>query len=133
MPSAAYKLFRRAILEEKQVTCVYNGHYRELCPHIIGYTNDEEKVLAFQFGGSSSSKLPPRGEWRCLVLANVEDVRLRAGPWRAGGSHSQQQRCVEDIDLDVNVHVRKPPPNTRGPISKTARKTAAPKPARKPR
>jgi hypothetical protein len=108
MPSAAYKLFRRAILEEKQITCVYNGHYRELCPHIIGYTNDEEKVLAFQFGGSSSSKLPPRGEWRCLVLANVEDVRLREGPWRAGGSHSQQQRCVEDIDLDVNVHVRKP-------------------------
>jgi hypothetical protein len=129
MTSAAYKLFRRAILEEKQVTCVYNGHYRELCPHIIGYTNDEEKVLAFQFGGSSSSKLPPRGEWRCLLLANVEDVRLRAGPWREGGSHNQQQRCVEDIDLDVNVHVRKP-----GPISgRTARKTAVPKPARKPR
>ena len=85
--------------------------------------------MAFQFGGSSSSKLPPRGEWRCLLLANVEDVRLRAGPWREGGSHNQQQRCVEDIDLDVNVHVRKP-----GPISgRTARKTAVPKPARKPR
>ncbi len=109
MPSAAYKLFRRAILEEKQITCVYNGHHRELCPHIIGYTNEEEKVLAFQFGGSSSSKLPPRGEWRCLVLANVEDVRLQEGPWRAGSRHSQQQRCVEDVDLDVNVHVRKGP------------------------
>jgi hypothetical protein len=106
MTSAAYKLFRQAILEEKQVTCVYNGHYRELCPHIIGHTGSEEKVLAFQFDGSSSSKLPPRGEWRCLVLANVTDVRLRDGPWRAGGSHRQQQSCVEDIDLDINVHVR---------------------------
>lgn len=134
MPSAAYKLFRRAILEEKQVTCVYNGHYRELCPHIIGYTNDEEKVLAFQFGGASSSKLPPRGEWRCLLLANVKDARLRNGPWHAGGSHRQQQRCVEDIDLDVNVHVRKPSPNRRGPTSGgTGRKTSAPKPVRKPR
>jgi hypothetical protein len=85
---------------------MYGGHYRELCPHIIGHTGSEEKVLAFQFGGSSSSKLPPGGEWRCLVLANVTDVRLRDGPWRAGGSHRQQQRCVEDIDLDVNVHVR---------------------------
>jgi hypothetical protein len=108
MPSAAYKLFRRAILQEKQVTCIYNGHHRELCPHIIGCTDGEEKVLAFQFGGSSSTKLPPRGEWRCLVLANVTDVRLRDGPWRGGSSHRQQQRCVEDIDLDVNIHVRTP-------------------------
>ena len=106
MTSATYKLFRRAILEEKQVTCVYNAHRRELCPHIIGHTKGQEKVLAFQFGGTSSSKLPPGGEWRCLVLANVEDVRLRGGPWHAGGSHSQQQRCVEVIDLDINVHVR---------------------------
>lgn len=115
MPTAAYRLFRRAILEEKQVTCVYNGHRRELCPHIIGHTKGEEKVLVFQFGGTSNSKLPPRGEWRCLVLANVEDARTRDGPWHTGGGHSQQQRCVEDIDLDVNVHVRKPPRPSRKP------------------
>ncbi|MFM9845857.1 MAG: hypothetical protein ACKVP3_01685 [Hyphomicrobiaceae bacterium] len=113
MPSVTYKLFRQAILEEKQVTCVYGGHYRELCPHIIGHTDGEEKVLAFQFGGTSSTKLPPHGEWRCLVLANVEEVRLRDGPWHAGGSHRQQQRCVEDIDLDVNVHVRTGPRRRR--------------------
>ena len=113
MPSAAYKLFRRAILEEKQVTCAYNGHHRELCPHIIGHTKGEEKVLAFQFGGTSSTRLPPKGEWRCLVLANIEDVRLHDGPWRSGSSHRQQQSCVEDIDLDVNVHVRTGPRRRR--------------------
>jgi hypothetical protein len=112
MTSATYKLFRQAIIEEKQVTCVYGGHRRELCPHIIGHTKGAEKVLAFQFGGTSSSKLPPKGEWRCLLLANVMEASLRDGPWRAGGSHRRQQSCVEDIDLDVNVHVRKGP---RGP------------------
>ena len=106
MTSSIYRLFRQAILEEKQVTCVYGGHRRELCPHILGHTKGEEKVLAFQFGGTSSSKLPPKGEWRCLKLENVEQARLQDGRWHAGGSHRQQQSCVEDIDLDVNVHVR---------------------------
>ena len=106
MPSATYRLFRRAILEEKQVTCVYKGHRRELCPHIIGHTGGEEKVLAFQFAGETSTTLPPGGEWRCLFLARVQEVALRDGPWHAGSEHRTTQRCVEDIDLDVNVHVR---------------------------
>ena len=107
MPSTAYGLFRRAIREEKQVTCVYKDRARELCPHIIGHTRGEEKVLAFQFAGETSTTLPRGGEWRCLYLAQVRDVRLRSGPWHAGSTHKTAQRCVEDIDLDVNVHVRK--------------------------
>ena len=89
MPSAAYKLFRRAILEEKQITCVYNGHYRELCPHIIGYTNDEEKVLAFQFGGSSSSKLPPRGEAFARSVCRRLSGRIL---WRRGRQPPRRER-----------------------------------------
>ncbi len=107
MPSETYRLFRDAILGEKQVVCVYGGHYRELCPVIIGHTQGEEKVLAFQFGGTSSTKPPPRGEWRCLYLSRVTDAVLRDGPWREGGRHSKPQRCVDDVDLDINIHVRK--------------------------
>jgi hypothetical protein len=108
MTSSTYNLFRRAILEEKQVTCMYDGAYRELCPHIIGYTRGEEKVLAFQFAGDTSAgKLPPGGQWKCLFLAKSDDARLRVGRWHAGSSHSRTQTCVVDIDLDINVHVRK--------------------------
>jgi hypothetical protein len=107
MPSEMYLLLREAILGEKQVTCIYQGHYRELCPVIIGHTRGEEKVLAFQFGGTSSTELPPRGEWRCLYLARVKDAALRAGPWREGSRHKTTQTCVEDVDLDINIHVRK--------------------------
>jgi len=95
--SATYELFRQAILEEKQVTCVYNGHRREVCPHIIGHTGGDEKVLAFQFAGETSTRLPPGGEWRCLFLARVQDVGLRDGPWHAGSEHRTTH---------VNVHVR---------------------------
>jgi hypothetical protein len=105
MPSPTYTLFRNAILAEQQVVCTYEGRHRELCPHILG-TNKrgEEVVLAWQFAGESSGKLP---QWRCLRLAGVRNARPRNGPWHEGGSHRTSQTCVSSIDLDINIHVRK--------------------------
>ena len=105
MPSATYALFRAAILAERQVVCSYDGRWRELCPHIIGRNRSgEEVVLAWQFAGESSGKLP---QWRCLRLAHVTAISLRKGPWREGGSHRTEQTGVSAIDLDINIHVRK--------------------------
>jgi len=105
MPSPTYTLFRNAILCERQVVCTYDGRPRELCPHIIGTDkHGEETVLAWQFAGESSGKLP---QWRCLKLANVRDARARDGRWHEGGSHKTEQVCVNKIDLDINIHVRK--------------------------
>jgi hypothetical protein len=105
MPSATYALFRSAILDELQVVCTYDGRTRELCPHIIGTSKrGEEVVLAWQFAGESSGRLP---QWRCLRLAHVRDFRTRKGHWHEGGSHRTDQTCVSDIDIDVNIHVRK--------------------------
>jgi hypothetical protein len=59
MPSSNYTLFRNAILAEQQVICVYEGRYRELCPHIIGTNRrGEEAMLAWQLAGESSGRLP---------------------------------------------------------------------------
>lgn len=102
MPSATYKLFAQAIAGLKQVLCTYDGYERELCPIILGHSQGEEKALTFQFGGGSSRGLPPDGQWRCLFLAKVGNVRLRDGAWHAGDSHTQPQGCVEIVDLDVN-------------------------------
>ena len=105
MPSATYNLFRNAILAEQQVVCSYDGRMRELCPHIIGINKSgEEVVLAWQFAGESSGKLP---QWRCLKLANVREARASNGPWHEGRSHRTTQTCVSEIDLDINIHVRK--------------------------
>lgn len=105
MPSTAYTLFRKAICEERQVVCRYDGMVRELCPHIIGANKrGEEVVLAWQFGGEGSGPLP---QWRCLRLANVRDPRTRDGCWHEGASHRTTQTCVGAVDLDINIHVRK--------------------------
>jgi hypothetical protein len=105
MPSATYALFRNAILAEQQIVCRYHGRIRELCPHIIGTNKSgEEVVLTWQFAGESSGQLP---QWRCLRLANVRNARTRKGRWHEGGSHKTEQVCVSNIDLDINIHVRK--------------------------
>ena len=105
MRSVTYILFRNAILAEQQVICIYDGRTRELCPHIIGANRGgEEVVLAWQFGGESSGKLP---QWRCLKLVNVSNARARAGRWHEGGSHRTSQTCVSRIDLDINIDIRK--------------------------
>ncbi|HTB00404.1 MAG TPA: hypothetical protein VK804_08015 [Bradyrhizobium sp.] len=105
MRSRTYTLFRNAILGEQQVVCSYDGRRRELCPHIIGSNKSgEEVVLAWQFAGESSGRLP---QWRCLRLANVGNAKAREGRWYAGGSHKTSQKCVTEIDLDINIHVRK--------------------------
>jgi hypothetical protein len=106
MPSAKYKVVREAILHEQQITCVYQRHYRELCPHIIGWTDGEERLLAYQFAGKTSGALPPHGAWKCLDIAEMTDVKLRGGRWHAGDDHRRTQTCVTEIDLDINVHVR---------------------------
>src|ERR1700716_3957362 len=103
MPSPTYRLFREAILDRMQITCTYDRRYRELCPHVLGHKDGDEKALTFQFAGDSVSGLPPGGEWRCLSLAQVRDAQLRPGPWRTGFRHSTTQVCVDIVDLDVEL------------------------------
>lgn len=111
MPTATYQLFREAILQEKQVVCEYDGYPRELCPIIIGHKAGEERVFAYQVGGSASRPLPAGGDWKCLVLSRVKRAALGDGPWREGASHSKEQTCIPEIDLDINIDVRR----RRGP------------------
>jgi hypothetical protein len=102
MPSPTYQVFRTAILGRKQITCIYRGKRRELCPHVLGTKGGQEKALAYQFAGESNSGLPPGGEWRCLRLVEVRDARARDGAWHTGSRHSTTQSCVDIVDVDVN-------------------------------
>jgi hypothetical protein len=103
MPSENYRQVWRAVRERKQITCVFEGRYREACPIILGYSaNGRERALVFQVGGqtSSRSKLPG---WRCFNLADVHDLRVRAGLWAEGDSHKQTQSHVRFVDVDINL------------------------------
>ena len=103
-PSTIYRLIWKAARARKQITCIYGGCYREACPHILGYKKlGQEAVFAFQFGGDSTSRLPPQGDWRCFDLAGMTDVELRDGRWHSGTRHTKTQTCIQFVDVDVNV------------------------------
>ena len=103
MASATYALFLDSMRRRRQIVCVYQGHRRELCPILLGRTGLEEKALVFQFGGhTSEGPIPAGGDWKCLKLAEVREVRLQDGPWHSGGSHSAAQACMKMVEYDVN-------------------------------
>lgn len=100
--SETFQLFERAIADKKQIVCMYQGYQREICPHAVGWADNGEQALSFQFAGASSSRLPPEGQWRCFELSQVRDARLRDGPWHTGDSHRKPQTCVKDVAMEVD-------------------------------
>ena len=106
MPSAVYNTIKSAILSKKQVVATYNGHVREMCPHVIGTKNGREQALFYQFGGTSSSgAIVPNSpqNWRCIPIDGLSGVLVRDGSWQTGANHSRPQTCVDSIDVEVSI------------------------------
>ena len=98
-----YGLIRQAIIDRRQVVCVYQGRHRECCPHAIGIKNGRQHVLMFQFAGDSSKGLPPGGEWRCMDVEALSNVADRDGPWHTKDDHRRPQTCIDVVDVDVTM------------------------------
>jgi predicted DNA-binding transcriptional regulator YafY len=113
--SPIFKLFHRAILQRQQITMRYKGKPREICPHILGYRDGKEVVLAYQFAGESTrpDSVP---DWRCFYLAEVVAPATRDGPWHGGASHRQRQQCVDVVYIDVNTEVPNQPGRRPGAL-----------------
>ena len=107
--SDVFRTLHRAILERKPITCRYKGHEREACPHVLGHTKGEEKVLVYQFAGGSERGLDPGGQWRCLTVSEIKDIKTRDGRWHTGRGHSRPATCVETVYIDVNTDVPNQP------------------------
>jgi hypothetical protein len=103
VPSAIYEVIWRAVRQKQQITFVYGSKPREACPIILGYSKSgDETVFAFQFAGGTS-KNSPLPQWRCFLLAGIGNLQTRSGRWHEGGSHKQDQTCVQFVDVDVNI------------------------------
>ena len=101
--SSNYETVRRAILARKPISFEYDGYNRIACPHVLGQKAGREKVLTYQYGGGSSSGLPPGGMWRCLFLSEAYNIQIIDGGWHTGMSHTRPQTCVDAIDIQVFI------------------------------
>jgi len=116
MTSPNYDLFRTALLACRPVSFDYQGFTRIVCPHVVGMKHGAEKVLTFQFAGGSNSGLPAGGQWRCVFVHEVSNVRvLDPAPWKTGENrHTRPQSCIDAVDAEIIVDVYgNPTPYTR--------------------
>ena len=100
-----YSLIRQAIIDKQHVIGSYDGHYREMCPHVIGRNKEgRRQALFYQFAGTSKSGLGPDGSgrnWRCIPVDDLLDVTVRPGEWHSAPTHSRPQTCVAYVDIEV--------------------------------
>lgn len=101
--TANYNLIRQAMLSSKPVALTYQGHRRLVCAHVIGTKKGLPQVLTFQYGGTSSSGLPAGGQWRCMMIGQVQDVEIIEGKWETHAGHNKTQTCVDQIDVELWV------------------------------
>jgi hypothetical protein len=110
-----YRLLRESVVSRKPIEASYDGRLRLLCPHRLGRNSKAElRVLCYQYGGESSSKLDQSGSpgnWRCMVVEKLRQVRLLDGRWRTAPNHSRPASCVVDADIDANDHAERDPQN----------------------
>ncbi|HED4077960.1 TPA: hypothetical protein ACT3KR_003482 [Raoultella planticola] len=101
-----YDLIAKAIKEKLQVTAVYQGHYREMCPHALGKKRGKDQALFYQFGGNGSKgPVTPQSpsNWRCIPIDGLTDIKLQTGEWHTAQNHSQAQTCIDHIDIEVEI------------------------------
>lgn len=97
-----YDILLRAMRELRPVSAVYGGHYREMCPHVLGRKRDRLHCLFYQYGGESSAGPVSDGSpenWRCIPVAELTALRIHEGPWHWGPSgHGGTQTCVDVVE-----------------------------------
>jgi hypothetical protein len=95
----AYQLLAEAIAAKQQVVARYHGEERVFSPHALGTKRGASHVLVYQFAGGSRSGLPPEGEWRCLNLDELTDLRMEPGAWRTAPNVFNPQSCLDEIEV----------------------------------
>jgi hypothetical protein len=103
-----YGMIRQAIIDKDIVVVNYQGHVREMCPHVIGKKNGRLQAFLYQFAGESSKGLKPDGSpanWRCLCVDELSDVSIKKSTreWHTASNYSSVQTCVDEIDVEVEI------------------------------
>lgn len=98
-----YEVIANAIKSKLQVIADYDGLEREFCPHMLGWKEGRAQALCFQFAGGSRTGLPEGGQWRCMTLAKMSNVRTRPGDWYDRETQGNPSYCIDDDHIDFIV------------------------------
>jgi hypothetical protein len=110
-----YRLVWSAVANRRPIEAMYERRLRLFCPHRLGRNRQGElRVLCYQYGGESRSGLQASGSpsnWRCVVLENLNRVKLADDVWRTAPNHSRPASCVAESDIDAEDYPERDPQN----------------------
>jgi len=103
--SPEFRLLQRAIDEGRNVAAIYGGHERLMTPHTLGWKQDREQCLLYQYGGTSSSQTSFQANspenWRCVRVERLSNLRIVDGQPQTCTRHTRQQTCVDDVLCEI--------------------------------
>ena len=110
-----YRLVWTSVERKQPIEASYDGRLRLLCPHRLGRNSKRElRVLCYQYGGKSRSRLAQSGSpanWRCMVVEKLSLVRLLDDVWQTAPNHSRPTSCVVKADIDAEDQPERDPQN----------------------
>src|SRR5215831_5279815 len=101
--SSTFELLRTATRSKQHIVGYYDGFYRQLCPHVLGWKRGVPHLFAFQFGGQSLRPLPVSGQWKCMEVEKLSVVSVLDGPWHTGEGCLKYQTCIEEVDSTAGI------------------------------
>jgi hypothetical protein len=107
----ACQILAEAIESKQQVIARYHDEERIFSPHALGTKRGASHVLVYQFAGGSQTGLPPGGEWRCLNVDELSEIRLETGAWRTAPNVFNPQTCLDEVEVLADPL----PPRTTAP------------------
>jgi hypothetical protein len=94
-----YTILAEAISSKQQVVARYHDEERIFSPHALGTKRGVAHVLVYQYAGGSRTGLPPGGEWRCLNVEELSEIRLEPGAWRTAENVFNPQTCLDEVEV----------------------------------
>ncbi|UYN96985.1 MAG: hypothetical protein KIT25_08670 [Enhydrobacter sp.] len=99
-PPGAYAVLRRAIVERRPMTAVYDDYVRDFCPRLLGRDRaGQPALLAYQYGGGRPGGLPSQGAWTFFVVDRLHDLRLNDDDWAAATPPCELHGGMAEIDV----------------------------------
>ncbi len=77
-------------------------------------------MLVYQFGGGSRTGLRPGGEWRCLDVDELRDIRLECGAWHTAPNVFNPQSCLDEVEVVGDPLPPRATPRSRGGTAEPA-------------
>jgi hypothetical protein len=118
----AYSLIRQAILERQALEAEYGGFLRRLIPLVLGRGDGERRLVAYQYGGESMSRLAVGGQLRNIPVNELSRIVTIPDEWQDVPAPTEPQHYVYTVDVAVPGHGRGSDDNSksasrRGPQS----------------